>query len=139
MSLANQIKNQHLMWRAGFGPSVEQLNDLSVATPDQFYKALQKASIKKPEYIDVADDFLKGLFMGMEEIGRQQVKEMTEEGEWQATRTSRRHPSPRVASLHPPPPPPAPLSSPATSSLLRAASQRLNRHRRASSRARIES
>ena len=67
------------MWRAGFGPSVEQLNDLSAATPNQFYRALQKASVKKPEYIDVADDFLKGLFMGMEEIGRQQVKERTEE------------------------------------------------------------
>ena len=67
------------MWRAGFGPSVEQLNDLSAATPNQFYRALQKASVKKPEYIDVADDLLKGLFMGMEEIGRQQVKERTEE------------------------------------------------------------
>ena len=79
MSLANQFKNQHLMWRAGFGPSIEQLNDLTATSPNQFYKALQKASAKKPEYIDVADDFLKGLFMGMEEIGRQQVKEIKED------------------------------------------------------------
>ena len=76
MSLTNQMKNQHLMWRAGFGPAVEQLGDLTEFSPKQFYKALVKASDKKPEYIDVADDYLKGLFMGIEEIGRQQKKEM---------------------------------------------------------------
>ena len=64
MSLANQLKNQHLMWRAGFGPAVEQLVDLSQVSSKQLYKALQKASSKKPEYIDVADDFLKGLWAG---------------------------------------------------------------------------
>ena len=68
------------MWRAGVGPSVEHLPDLSKANPLHLYKALQKASDKKPEYIDVADDFLKGLFAGIEEVGRQQrVKEMSED------------------------------------------------------------
>lgn len=76
MSLSNQLKNQHLMWRAGFGPAVEQLGDLSQYSPKQFYKALVKASGKKPDYIDVADDYLKGLMMGIEEIGRQQKKEL---------------------------------------------------------------
>lgn len=76
MSLTNQLKNQHLMWRAGFGPSVEQLKDLSQYSPRQFYKALVKAAEKKPEYIDVADDYLKGLMMGIEEVGRQQKKDM---------------------------------------------------------------
>ena len=80
MSLANQVKNQHLMWRAGFGPAVEQLADLPDFSPNQLYKALQKASSKKPEYIDVADDFLKGLFAGIDEVGRQERrKEMTED------------------------------------------------------------
>ena len=80
MSLANQIKNQHLMWRAGFGPAVEQLVDLSQVSSKQLYKALQKASSKKPEYIDVADDFLKGLWAGIDEVGRQEkMKEMKEE------------------------------------------------------------
>jgi uncharacterized protein (DUF1800 family) len=76
MSLTNQLKNQHLLWRAGFGPAVEQFGDLSKFTPKQYYKALVKASDKKPEYIDVADDYLKGLVMGIEEVGRQQKKEM---------------------------------------------------------------
>ncbi|HEY0732994.1 MAG TPA: DUF1800 domain-containing protein, partial [Chitinophagaceae bacterium] len=76
MSLTNQLKNQHLLWRAGFGPAVEQLGDLSKYTPKQFYKALVKASDKKPVFIDVADDYLKGLVMGIEEVGRQARKEM---------------------------------------------------------------
>jgi len=79
MSLTNQLKNQHLMWRAGFGPAVEQLGDLSEYTPQQFYKALVKASDKKPDYIDVADDYLKGILMGIEEVGRQQKKEIPPE------------------------------------------------------------
>ncbi len=62
------------MWRAGFGPAVEQLGDLSKFTPKQFYKALVKASDKKPEYVNVADDYLQGLYMGIEEIGRQQQR-----------------------------------------------------------------
>jgi len=74
MSLTNQVKNQHLMYRAGFGPAVEQLNDLSKYTPKQFYKALVKASEKKPEYVNVADDYLQGLYMGIEEVGRQQQR-----------------------------------------------------------------
>ncbi|MBC7874383.1 MAG: DUF1800 domain-containing protein [Ferruginibacter sp.] len=72
MSLLNQAKNQHLMWRAGFGPAVEQLGDLSQYTPKQIYKALVKASDKKPEFVNVADDYLQGLYMGIGEIGRQQ-------------------------------------------------------------------
>ena len=72
----NQIKNQHLLWRAGFGPAVEQLGDLTKYNPKQFYQALVKASSKKPDYIDVADDYLKGLWLGIEEVGRQAKKEM---------------------------------------------------------------
>lgn len=74
MSLTNQMKNQHLMWRAGFGPAVEQLGDLSKYSPKQIYKALEKASDKKPDYINVADNYLQGLYMGIEEAGRQQQK-----------------------------------------------------------------
>lgn len=79
MSLTNQTKNQHLMWRAGFGPAVEQLGDLSRYSPKQFYKALVKASEKSPAYIDVADDYLKGLLMGIGEAGRQQRNELPAE------------------------------------------------------------
>jgi uncharacterized protein (DUF1800 family) len=79
MSLSTQIKNRHLLWRAGFGPAVEQFTDIAKASPLQIYKALQKASAKKPDYFDMADDYLKGLMMGIEEIGQQEKKELPPE------------------------------------------------------------
>src|SRR5436190_2711093 len=89
MSMTIQTKNLHLMWRAGFGPAVEQLGDLNKYSPKQFYKALQKASEKRPEYIDVADDYLKGLMLGIEEAGRQQKKEMDEDQRKQVQQKNR--------------------------------------------------
>ena len=79
MSLSNQLKNQHLMWRAGFGPAVEQLGDLSKYSPEQIYKALAKSSSKKTEYINVADNYLNGLVMGIGEVGKQQTRKLDEE------------------------------------------------------------
>lgn len=74
MPITNQQKNQHLLWRAGFGPAVEQLNNLATANPQQLFKALQKASAKSPVFINVADNYLQGLYMGISEAGRQQKK-----------------------------------------------------------------
>lgn len=65
----NQLKNQHLMWRAGFGPAADQLEQLQKISPAQLYKALQKASAKKPEYLDATDDYLKGLVQGIQDEG----------------------------------------------------------------------
>ena len=65
--LSNQIKNQHLMWRAGFGPAADQLTQLKKISSYQLYKALQKASSNKPEYLDATDDYLKGLMKGFED------------------------------------------------------------------------
>jgi Protein of unknown function (DUF1800) len=79
MSPANQLKNQHLLWRAGFGPAVEQLGDLAHFSPGEFYRALVKASSKKPVYINVADNYLEGLMMGIDQVGRVQQKDLTPE------------------------------------------------------------
>ena len=77
MSLPNQLKNQHLLWRAGFGPAIEQLEQLDEFTPRQIYKGLVKASDKKLEYLNVADNYLQGLFKGVDDVGRIQRKELT--------------------------------------------------------------
>src|SRR5690242_1965771 len=77
MALTNQQKNQHLLWRAGFGPAVEQLADLAKYSPHQFYKALVKASDKKPVYINVADNYLQGLMMGIDQAGKMQKQELS--------------------------------------------------------------
>lgn len=79
MPLSNQLKNQHLLWRAGFGPAVEQLDDLHDFTPKEFYKALVKASSRKPDYMNVADNYLQGLVQGIGVAGQMQRKELTPE------------------------------------------------------------
>jgi uncharacterized protein (DUF1800 family) len=85
-----QTKNQHLMWRAGFGPASSQVTQLgSVATTD-LYQAIKKASLKKPSYIDVTDDYLKGFFMGVDELGKQEKrKELTPEEKRKARQQTR--------------------------------------------------
>jgi uncharacterized protein (DUF1800 family) len=67
------------MWRAGFGPAAEQLEQLKEINPLELYKALQKASVKKPEFIDVADNYLKGLMMGIDDAAKQSKKDLDKE------------------------------------------------------------
>ena len=88
MSVSDQLKNQHLLWRAGFGPTVDQLDDLNNTSSHKLYKALQKASSKKPEYLQAADNYLQGLMLGIQEAGRQQ-KEMSPEQKKEIRKRSR--------------------------------------------------
>src|SRR5215204_1101681 len=88
--ISNQLKNQHLMWRAGFGPAADQLEQLKNLSPSELFKSLQKSSSKKPDYIDVADSYLKGLFMGAGEIGRQEKKKDLEADEKRKIRQQNR-------------------------------------------------
>lgn len=76
---STQRKNQHLMWRAGFGPAASQLVQLKEISPKQLYKALQKTSAKKPASIDVADSYLKGLLMGIDDVAKQSKKDLDQE------------------------------------------------------------
>jgi uncharacterized protein (DUF1800 family) len=68
--ISNQTKNQHLMWRAGFGPAASQMEQLASLSPSQLFKALQNASSKKPDYIDVADNYIHGLIMGADDVNK---------------------------------------------------------------------
>jgi uncharacterized protein (DUF1800 family) len=79
MALSNQLKNQHLMWRAGFGPAVEQLNVLDSTSAEKLYKTLQKASASRPQYLQAADSSLQGLMLGIQDAGRLQKQEMSPE------------------------------------------------------------
>ena len=81
MAASVQLKNQHLLWRAGFGPAVEQWNDLSKTSPAKLYEALEKASRKEPMPIKVATNFVEGLMNGVDgvrrtEMNREQVQAM---------------------------------------------------------------
>ncbi len=78
MPVSNYLKNQHLFWRAGFGPLPEDLPNIKRGSQKEFVDAFFKASSKSPAYIDVADSALKGLVMGIGEEGRKQ-RQLTEE------------------------------------------------------------
>ncbi len=44
MAISNRLKNQHLLWRAGFGPMAENVAGLDSMTPKQLWGILVKAS-----------------------------------------------------------------------------------------------
>lgn len=79
MGVSNQQKNLHLLWRAGFGPGPEELHQIDNVSPQSYYNALLKGSGKTPAYIDVADNALKGLVMGLDEIGQMQKRQLSED------------------------------------------------------------
>ena len=85
--VSNQLKNQHLLWRAGFGPAAEGLNQLSLLTPHDLYAALKKVSANKPQYLDVTDDYFKGLVKGIGEEGKR--IQMDKEGQKMIQQQSR--------------------------------------------------
>ena len=67
MIVTPQLKNQHLLWRAGFGPMAEEYQQLASASHKSYVNSLFKASAKGPQMIDVADSAVKGLVMGVQE------------------------------------------------------------------------
>jgi len=79
MPITNQLKNQHLLWRAGFGPMAEDLEDLSTGRQKDFVNALWKASSGKISSIEVADNAFKGLSMGVGEAVAMQRRELSPE------------------------------------------------------------
>ena len=72
MPVTQQQKNQHLLWRAGFGVNAETISNIDDVSHTALYKTLQTASLAKPEYFDVADNRIKGLVMGMQQAAEMQ-------------------------------------------------------------------
>lgn len=64
-----QLQNQHLWWRAGFGPPANEVKDLSKKKPESLFHSILKASLDKPAFFEVADPELKKLVMGSREMG----------------------------------------------------------------------
>ncbi len=72
MSLTNQRKNQHLLWRAAFGPMAENANQLNDISPKDLYQLLIKTSSKAPATLNVANNAYDGLIKGLRDIGKMQ-------------------------------------------------------------------
>jgi uncharacterized protein (DUF1800 family) len=88
MTVTNQLKNQHLMWRAGFGSMAEDLGQLQATSQKNLAKAIFKVSAKSPEYIDVASNYVKGLTMGIEDIVKLQKKDFSQDEKKQMRKQS---------------------------------------------------
>ncbi|GAA4320361.1 DUF1800 domain-containing protein [Flaviaesturariibacter amylovorans] len=65
-----QQKNQHLLWRTGFGPAAGQLARLGSSTPDALYREIRSQSAAEPAYIDVMDDYLRMVYIDMKAPGQ---------------------------------------------------------------------
>jgi len=90
MVVTNQLRNQHLMWRAGFGPRADELNQLTSISQKNLLKSLFKNSSKPPEYIDVANNELKGLVMGANEMQKIKKADLSPEQKKQLRKDSQR-------------------------------------------------
>lgn len=64
--MTNRLRNQHLLWRAGFGPEVYQIRQLDNITTASLWKTLQQQSAQPPKKIEVAVNVLEELFEGVE-------------------------------------------------------------------------
>jgi uncharacterized protein (DUF1800 family) len=66
--LSNQRKNQHLLWRAAFGPMVENADQLNKISPFELYKELEKDSEKVPDDFFITGNPFDGLAKGLGQI-----------------------------------------------------------------------
>ncbi|MEP6711832.1 MAG: DUF1800 domain-containing protein, partial [Ferruginibacter sp.] len=72
MAAENRLKNQHLLWRAGFGPMAENAAGLDVVSQKNLWQLLLKTSAKQPEKITVADNLVDGLYKGIKDVAEMQ-------------------------------------------------------------------
>ncbi len=76
MPASNRLKNQHLLWRAAFGPMAENAASLDTLSQKELWQLLVKTSDKKPERINVSQELIDLYFSGNEGMQR---KDLTRE------------------------------------------------------------
>jgi len=59
MAISNRLKNQHLLWRAAFGPMAENAADLDTMSQKELWQLLVKTSAARPVKIDVAKNLVE--------------------------------------------------------------------------------
>ena len=68
----NQVKNQHLLFRAAFGPMVANTNELHDMSQKELYSVLSKTSSKNPVALNVTTNLFDGFIKGVQDVGRLQ-------------------------------------------------------------------
>lgn len=90
--VSNRLKNQHLLWRAAFGPMAENAADLDNISQKKLWELLLKTSSKKPDKIEVAQNLVDGLMKGIKDLSDQakmQKPDLTPEQKKQLAQQSR--------------------------------------------------
>lgn len=72
MIITSRLKNQHLLWRAAFGPMAENAASLDDISQKKLWELLVKTSSRIPEKIEVAQNLTDGLYKGIKELGDMQ-------------------------------------------------------------------
>ena len=75
MDVSNRLKNQHLLWRAAFGPMAENAADLDNISQKKLWELLLKTSAKQPAKIEVAQNLVDGVYKGVQDIVKMQNPE----------------------------------------------------------------
>jgi uncharacterized protein (DUF1800 family) len=76
MAISNRLKNQHLLWRAGFGPMAENAAAMDTIPQNFLWELLLKTSARKPAKIEVAQNLFDGLYKGIKDVAEMQQKEV---------------------------------------------------------------
>ncbi|MEO6949910.1 MAG: DUF1800 domain-containing protein [Ginsengibacter sp.] len=69
MRLSNQLKNQHLLWRAAFGPMIENVNQLPDISQKEMYQTLIKTSSTKPAVLNVTSNSIDVMYKDVMDLG----------------------------------------------------------------------
>jgi uncharacterized protein (DUF1800 family) len=72
-------KLKHLLWRFGFGPRLKSWEKWTALPEASWWPKLKDDSALKPEYFDVADSAVKGLLMGVGELGKMERRDLDKE------------------------------------------------------------
>lgn len=87
--MTNQQKLKHLFWRMGFGPRSASWEKWSAMAPAAWWPKLKDESAAAPQHFDVADDAVKGLLMGIGELGKMERRELDKDQKKQIRQQSR--------------------------------------------------
>jgi uncharacterized protein (DUF1800 family) len=80
MNLSNRTKNQHLLWRAAFGPMAENAASLDDLSQKKMWELLLKTSSNPPSKITVAQNLTDGLVKGVQDLSMQNELSKAEAG-----------------------------------------------------------
>ena len=80
MIVTNRLKNQHLLWRAAFGPMAENSAAMEDLSQKKLWQLLVKSSAKIPQKIQVANTLADGLSKGIQDVVMQSELTKAEAG-----------------------------------------------------------